>query len=380
MIRRLAIALLVSFAFVPLALAAGPFADTPLDVLRAAAERGDAAAQFELADRLQFGHDVAEDRAGALTWYRRAAEQGHAKAQHALAMKYYYGRGVARDDAEAVKWWRRAAEQGNASSQYWLGSNYEYGMAGLPMDVAEAARWYRKAAEQGNPEAQSSLGQMYDEGKGVPQSTVEAVAWYRKAADQGESTAQHALGEMYAAGRGVPKDEKRAVELYAKGAEQGFNVSMSSLGDAYTEGRGTAKNPVCAYFWHALAASRDYGIAQQRRDALEKTLTPAELADGKRMVAATTVTDDGPVQRPFCPGELLSVSAKDTAIGDLMAAFRQVSGFPILGLEKETRPVTVEVHEVFWETALTETLKGLGYSWSREGDAIRVTPLARPAS
>jgi hypothetical protein len=63
-----------------------------------------------------------------------------------------------------------------------------------------------------------------------------------------------------------------------------------------------------------------------------------------------------------------------------MAVFRQVSGFPILGMEKETRPVTVKVSEVPWETALTETLKGLGYRWAREGDAIRVTPAAPPAS
>ncbi len=154
---------------------------------------------------------------------------------------------------------------------------------------------------------------------------------------------------------------------------------MLYLGDAYAEGRGIAKNPVCAYFWIGLAAERGFTVAEQRRDELAPQLLPAQLADGKRMIAATTVPLDGPVQRPFCPGELLSLSLTDAAIVEVMVVFRQISGFPILGLEKETRPVTVKVNEVSWETALTETLKGLGYRWVREGDAIRVTPSARPA-
>jgi TPR repeat protein len=381
MIRR--IAFVLSLALSLPALAAEPalrFEDAPLAVVRVEAEGGDAAAQFELANRLFFGQDVAEDRAAAVPWYRKAAEQGHTGAAHAMGLLYHGGRGVTRDEAEATKWWKRGAELGDASSQYWLGSNYEHGMGGLPLDVTQAERWYRKSAEQGNPQAQVSLGDLYAQGEGVQQSDKEAVAWYRKAADQREATGLEALGAMYATGRGVVKDEKKAFDLYSEAADQGFDVSMVSLGNAYARGQGTPKNPVCAYFWIGLAGSRDFTVAKEHLEELARTISPADLADAKRMIAATTVPGLGPVQRPFCPGELISISVTDAGIVEVMAVFRQVSGYPIVGLEKETRSVTVKVNDVTWESALTETLKGLGYRWAREGDTIRVTPIGAPGA
>lgn len=383
MFRRIALALLLA---APLAALAAeppldePFADSTLAVVRATAEKGDAAAQFELANRLAFGHGVAEDRAAAVPWYRKAAEQGLRDAQNALALMYYDGRGVARDEAEAVKWWKLAAEQGHASAQFWLASEYRYGLGGLPERPAEAARWYRKAAEQGIPEAQSSLGGLYEEGAGVPQSDAEAVAWYRKAAEQHDVTAQTSLGEMYAAGRGVPKDEKEAAHLYSDAADWGFNVAMSYLGDAYAEGRGVAKSPLCAAYWLSLGAQRGFTVAEIGRDKVMQQLGDAEKADVARMLAATTVPDEGLLQRPLCPGEPLTISVTDASTAAVMAIFSQMSGFPIRGLEKETRPVTLEVNDVSWETALTAALEGLGYTWAREGDAIRVTLVARTAS
>src|SRR5688572_18792139 len=102
MIRRIAVALLLALP-VPALAAAEPFADAPLADVRGAAERGEAAAQLELANRLFFGDDgVAEDRAAAVSWFRKAAEQGHAEAQHRLGLLYHGGRGVARDEVEAT--------------------------------------------------------------------------------------------------------------------------------------------------------------------------------------------------------------------------------------------------------------------------------------
>ncbi|HXT19997.1 MAG TPA: hypothetical protein VN923_04525 [Thermoanaerobaculia bacterium] len=393
MIRRIAFAL--SFACALPALAAQPpasaaeppasvaepFRDSPLAVVRAKAESGDVAAQFELANRLAFGGEgVAEDDAAAIPWYRKAAEQGHANAQHVLGVFYYHGRGVRRDEAEAIKWWRRAAEQGQASAQYWLAGEYKYGLGGLPESPAEAARWYRKSAEQGNAHAQSSLGDLYESGLGVPQSDAEAVAWYRKAADQNEVTAQTALAGMYADGRGVAKDEKEAAHLYLEAADSGFNVAMTYLGDAYAEGRGITKSTLCAAYWLSLAAQRGFPVAEDGRDAAMAQLSAAERADVARRLAATTVPDEGLLMRPLCPSETVTITITDASPVEVMAIFRTMSGYPILGLEKETRPVTINVDDVSWETALTETLKGLGYSWAREGDAIRATPVARQAS
>ena len=78
-----------------------------------------------------------------------AAEQGHADAQYNLGVCLDNGEGVTEDKAEAVSWYRKAAEQGHAWAQYNLGVHLERG-EGVTEDKAEAALWYRKASEQGD--------------------------------------------------------------------------------------------------------------------------------------------------------------------------------------------------------------------------------------
>jgi hypothetical protein len=79
---------------------------------RAAAERGDDSAQFNLAWHYGKGDAVQQDFVEAAKWYRKAAEQGHADAQNSLGVVYDSGQGVPQNYEEAAKWFARAAEQG----------------------------------------------------------------------------------------------------------------------------------------------------------------------------------------------------------------------------------------------------------------------------
>ncbi len=88
---------------------------------------------------------------------RALAERGDAAAQFNLGVMYATGRGVPEDDTEADRWFRLAADQGNAAAQYDLGLRYDNG-EGVPQDYAEAILWYRLAAEQGGARAQLNLG------------------------------------------------------------------------------------------------------------------------------------------------------------------------------------------------------------------------------
>ena len=82
--------------------------------LTAAAEAGEAGAQYRLAvDHFLGTHPRASD-GRALYWYRRAAAQGHVPAQLLLGQMYESGWGVAGDRAEAVRWYRRAAATGDS--------------------------------------------------------------------------------------------------------------------------------------------------------------------------------------------------------------------------------------------------------------------------
>ncbi len=106
-------------------------------------------------------------------------------------------------------------------------------------------KWYGKAAEQNYADAQNSLGYCYWSGQGVAKDYPEAAKWYRQAADQNDATAQANLAVCYHEGQGVPKDE---VEAYA---------------------------------WHNLAV-RTSEEAAKHRDALAETLSPKQVAEGKK--------------------------------------------------------------------------------------------------
>ena len=82
--------------------------------LTAAAEGGDAGAQYRLAvDHFLGTHPRASDR-GALYWFGHAAGQGHVPAQLLLAQMYESGWGVASDRAQAIRWYRQAAASGDS--------------------------------------------------------------------------------------------------------------------------------------------------------------------------------------------------------------------------------------------------------------------------
>ncbi|MBX9723167.1 MAG: hypothetical protein K2X81_17320, partial [Candidatus Obscuribacterales bacterium] len=59
-----------------------------LDAIHEAAQKGDAAAQLELADAFHHGRGVAKNLLEASRWYELAARSGQAEAQHKLALLY----------------------------------------------------------------------------------------------------------------------------------------------------------------------------------------------------------------------------------------------------------------------------------------------------
>ncbi len=114
-------------------------------------------------------------------------------------------------------------------------------------DYATALKEFRVLAEQGHAEAQNNLGVMYDKGRGVPQDYAEAIRWFRLAATQGYALAQYKLGVMYQDGTGV-------VQNYKQG-----------------------------YMWFNLAAAQGDEDALTLRDLLAEKMTPAQLADARRL-------------------------------------------------------------------------------------------------
>jgi len=107
--------------------------------------------------------------------FRAAAEKGEADSQYNVALMHEKGLGVAKDEKEAVVWYGKSAALGNSAAQFNLGVMYENGR-GTAVDFAKANEWYRKAAVQGDPLAIGNLGMLYVRGQGVKEDKTAGLA------------------------------------------------------------------------------------------------------------------------------------------------------------------------------------------------------------
>ena len=148
-----------------------------LAALQAKAERGDAAAQYKLAD---YHFSKINDDEGH-KWLRKSAEGGNPDAQNSLGFRHLIGRGVPEDVAEGRKWLKKAAEQAHSAALIHLCGSYVEEMnllkgavpagdlppppaVGSRQDVTEALNWCGKAANQGHTMSQYNLGLLYAKG------------------------------------------------------------------------------------------------------------------------------------------------------------------------------------------------------------------------
>lgn len=118
---------------------------TETDKLTVLAERGDAQAQYELANT--YGNNSSR----GFDWYQKAANQNHPKAQTRIGRMYSYGNVVVQDDLKALEWFRKAADQGEAEAQNWLGVFYDNGRS-IRINKTKAKEWYGKACDNGYQE------------------------------------------------------------------------------------------------------------------------------------------------------------------------------------------------------------------------------------
>jgi TPR repeat protein len=208
--------------------------------------------------------------------WKAAADAGQAEAQFDLGVLYAQGLGVVRDFTVAASWYRKSAEQGNAEAQFALGQMCSRGW-GVPRDQADAIRWLQMAnsvESDGPPTDWANV-----EGYGVPQDPQQAVYWYRLAADKGHAEAQFNLGGLYAGGKGVKRDEEQAARWVSASATQGYAPALTNLGERFAAGNGVEKDDKRAYFWLTLATLHGDKRAEKLRSAEAAKLSPADVAD-----------------------------------------------------------------------------------------------------
>jgi TPR repeat protein len=109
---------------------------------------------FALAD-IEEARDAMESNQfdKAMQMLRPAANAGNADAEELIGIMYAMGLGVTQDDRRAFEWYLRSAMKGHAGAQSGVGWYYEVGR-GLPsIDLVRAYMWYTLSAIGGDPDA-----------------------------------------------------------------------------------------------------------------------------------------------------------------------------------------------------------------------------------
>ena len=88
-----------------------------LKTLKAKAAKGDAQAQFELAQMHLYGKGAKQDHAVAFKWCEQAAAKGLPAAQRVYGVMLRDGYGVDRNIAKGREWLVKAADQGDAEAK-----------------------------------------------------------------------------------------------------------------------------------------------------------------------------------------------------------------------------------------------------------------------
>ena len=205
-----------------------------------------------------------------------AAEAGDAGAQFIVAMACASGTGVTHSWPSAFAWYKRCAAQPSPPREVWvhLGECYKFGN-GVAVDEVEAVRLFRVGASLGHAGAQCALAQCLERGIGVPTpDRAGAFALFTAAAAQDDPNALYGLGNCYCLGMGVARDVPRAVSLWTRAlahrrcSSDVAGGAAHNLGAAYWNGddgveRDTA---LAARYWRQAAALGEESAARALRD------------------------------------------------------------------------------------------------------------------
>jgi len=157
----------------------------------------------------------------ALHWLRQAAEGGDRAAQFSLAEVNYKGQlGSPQNYAQAWQWYWAASRQQHNKASLMLSRMCKYG-EGVPLDINQSVQWLQTASDQGNAQAMFLLSNAYASGEGVKTDPLLARLWLERAAEGDFPVAIQALA-MELSGQPEIKDQdpQRARHLLKEATDE----------------------------------------------------------------------------------------------------------------------------------------------------------------
>jgi len=201
-----------------------------------------------------------------------AAQAGDARAQYIVGMMYLLGQGTPQDLPRAAQWLERSADAKMPQALVALAGLSDVGQ-GVPLDTARADKLRQQAALAGNPTAR---GQIEDDRRMPGQRDfrrasiltdlhryAEALPYAKKSAQAGSANAQLLLGRAYHFGLGVPVDKPAALALYQRSDAGGLADGSRAAAYMYEFGEGVSVDRKKALYYYDRAASRGSGLARR---------------------------------------------------------------------------------------------------------------------
>lgn len=187
---------------------------------RAAAQRGNATAQYELGRLYHFGLGVGKDAELADEALCASANNGYVPA-YVLLGQIRFG---AKKYASAWKWFYKAVEKNDPTALYYAFLFYKNGHH-VTRSEKNASRYLEMALQQSSPEAHLHVAKEAH-AKG---DFAAALPHFQSAAGREVAEAQYYLGKYYSAGHAVKADIFTAAYWYKRAADQGHTKAKSSL-------------------------------------------------------------------------------------------------------------------------------------------------------
>jgi TPR repeat protein len=121
------------------------------------------------------------DYATALHEWRPLAEKGEAAAQFNLGLLYYEGQGVPQNFSEAARWFQESAERGYNRAQLNLGNMYAIGR-GVKRDYSSSYVWLSLCAAGGNQKCTAQRDEIAQKLKPAKLAEAQRIAaqWKKK--------------------------------------------------------------------------------------------------------------------------------------------------------------------------------------------------------
>lgn len=162
-------------------------------------------------------HLVPTDERAAFVWFRAAAERGDPRAWYELGQLLARGRYFEVNAVDAARCWKRAAQMGDNTGKSALGLCYIRGF-GVKQDLDKGVEIVKQVADVHNDvTAMKNLAWIFRYGKGVPKNLEEADYWDNRAKEQEKVMLHISSREQILFGRGrasrhskhKPRDSER---------------------------------------------------------------------------------------------------------------------------------------------------------------------------